>query len=173
MMKIAYVVPYVPNKIRTRPYNFIVSLSELGHAVDVYTLGSRDADVLDAKALEAKCCKVYYQHQPVWQSMANAVLAVPSRQPLQSVYSWHPKLAAHLKTLLRGDGTRAAYDVVHVEHLRGSRYGVSIKSAFPTMPVVWDSVDCITHLFKQAASQSGTLFSKFITRFELGRTRRA
>jgi glycosyltransferase involved in cell wall biosynthesis len=43
----------------------------------------------------------------------------------------------------------------------------------PSMPVVWDSVDCISHLFKQAASQSGSLFGKMMTRFELGRTHRA
>ena len=170
-MKIAYIVPYVPNQIRTRPFHLISSLSELGHEVDVFTIGSSKADQLDAELLKAKCCKVFYQHQPMWHSLLNSVLAVPSSKPLQSVYSWHPKLAAQLKTLLNGNGTHPAYDVVHVEHLRGSAYGIFIKSQFPAMPVVWDSVDCISHLFKQAAGKSGSLFGKLMTRFELGRTR--
>lgn len=166
-MKIAYLVPYVPNKIRTRAYNLISSLTELGHEVDVFTLGSGTVDVQDARALKAKCCNVHYQHQPLWRSLYNSALAVPSDKPLQSVYSWHPKLAAQLRTLLN------RYDVLQVEHLRGSAYGRFIKSYSSAMPVVWDSVDCISHLFKQAASQSGSLFGKFVTRFELGRTRKA
>lgn len=172
-MKIAYVVPYVPNKIRTRPYNLISSLIELGHEVSVFTVGSGDTDAKDAELLQAKGCKVYYLHQPVWQSLLNSALAVPSSKPLQSVYSWHPKLAAQMKSQLNGNGDHSKYDVVHVEHLRGSRYGEFIKSEFPTMPVIWDSVDCISHLFKQAASQSLNFFGKFVTRFELSRTEKA
>lgn len=164
-MKIAFVVPYVPNQIRTRSYNLISSLTELGNAVDVFTLGSSQADIHDAELLKANC--FYYQHQPLWRSLFNSALAVPSNKPLQSVYSWNPKLAAQLKSLL------PKYDVVHVEHLRGSAYGMFIKSHFPSMPVVWDSVDCISYLFKQAASQSGSLFGKLMTRFELERTRGA
>ena len=172
-MKIAYIVPYVPNQIRTRSYNLISSLTELGHEVDVFTLGSGEADLDDAESLKAKCRAVYYQHQPVWRSVLNAVLAVPSSKPLQSVYSWHPGLASQLGSLLRGDGTQPAYGAVHVEHLRGSSYGLFIKSNFPSLPVVWDSVDCISYLFKQAAVQSRSLFGKLVTRFELERTSKA
>ncbi len=166
-MQIAYIVPYVPNQIRTRAYNFISSLTALGHDVDVFTLGSGDADIRDAEALKLKCRHVHYQHQPLWRSLFNSALAVPSSKPLQSVYSWHPVLAAKLVSLL------PKYDVIHVEHLRGSEYGKFIKVHAPSMPVVWDSVDCITHLFKQASSQSGSLFGKLMTRFELGRTQNA
>jgi len=42
----------------------------------------------------------------------------------------------------------------------------------PHIPVIWDSVDCISYLFKQASmySTSGG-FGRFVTRFELERTR--
>lgn len=164
-MKIAYVVPYVPNQIRTRSYNLISSLTDLGHEVDVFTLASNESDIRDAGLLKAQC--VYYEGQPLWRSLFNAALAVPSNKPLQSVYSWNPKLAAQLKALLSN------YDVMHVEHLRGAAYGTFIKSQFPSMPIVWDSVDCISYLFQQASSRSGSLFGKLVTRFELGRTRSA
>jgi glycosyltransferase involved in cell wall biosynthesis len=65
------------------------------------------------------------------------------------------------------------FDIVHVEHLRGSRYGIFLKSKFPGMPLVWDSVDSISHLFKQASNQSQSIFQKMITHLELGRTRKA
>jgi glycosyltransferase involved in cell wall biosynthesis len=65
------------------------------------------------------------------------------------------------------------FDIVQVEHLRGSRYGVFLKSRITTVPVIWDSVDCISHLFEQAATHSRTPFGKLVTRFELPRTQQA
>jgi glycosyltransferase involved in cell wall biosynthesis len=69
--------------------------------------------------------------------------------------------------------SRKEFDIIHLEHLRGSHYGVFLKSRFPNMPLVWDSVDCISHLFQQATGQSRSFFGKFVTRFELPRTERA
>ena len=167
-MRIAYIVPYVPNLIRTRPYNLINQLASLGHEVTVFTLGSGRQDRIDAQALKGHGRDVHYYAQPVWRSLLNSAAAVPSRKPLQSVYSWQPAMAHQTaQRVLRNE-----FDIVHVEHLRGSRYGVFLKSRFPKLPIVWDSVDCISHLFQQAAKQSRSFFGKFMTRFELPRTRR-
>lgn len=169
-MKIAYVVPYVPNLIRTRPYNLIRQLAASGHEVSVFTLGYGAQDLKDVESLRAKVAHVYYEEQPVWHSLWNSLTAVPSRRPLQTVYSWNPRLAKQLAGLLSVPGR---FDVVHVEHLRGSLYGQYIKMKLPHMPVVWDSVDCISHLFRQASTHGAGGFGRFVTRFELGRTRRA
>lgn len=168
-MKIAYVVPYVPNLIRTRPFNLIIQLAALGHEVEVFTLGSSRQDWDDAQTLRSSCSAVHCHVQPIWRSLINSLVAVPSQRPLQSVYSWQLGMAQELAECV----SRGEFDVVHVEHLRGSRYAEYVKSRFPTMPVVWDSVDCISLLFKQAAARSSGLFGKFVTRFELARTRNA
>lgn len=168
-MKIAYIVPYVPNLIRTRPYNLITQLAALGHEVEVFTLGSNRQDLADAQMLKAKCNAVHYHVQPVWRSFLNSAFAVFSTQPLQSVYSWQGSMAQQLAERV----SQNEFNVVHVEHLRGSRYGTFLKSRFSAMPVVWDSVDSISHLFQQAASQSRSFFGKFMTRFELPRTQKA
>jgi polysaccharide biosynthesis protein PslH len=170
-MRIAYIVPYVPNQIRTRSYNLINHLSKLGHEVDVFTVGSNIIDRQDAESLETRCAKVIYYHQPLWRSLTNSLGASFSGRPLQSVYSWQPELARYLVDVLAENGS-APYDIVHVEHLRGSQYGVWLKSRFSDQPIVWDSVDCISHLFEQASSQSADIFGRLITRFELNRTRK-
>lgn len=172
-MKIAFVVPYVPNQVRTRPYNLIVQLTELGHEVDVFTVGSGPDDRADAASLRSRCRNVYLYEQPVWRSLWNSILAIPSTKPLQSVYSLQNDLLRHLKKVVTNGNGSSYYDIVHVEHLRGSEYGVSLKARLPELPVVWDSVDCISHLFRQAAAQSSSLFGRFVTRFELGRTQKA
>lgn len=168
-MRVAYVVPYVPNLIRTRPYNLINQLTSLGHEVEVFTLGSNRQDMIDAQALNSNCSEVHYHVQPVWLSLLNSAFAVPSKHPLQTVYSWQEGLAQKLLNCV----SQKEVDIVHVEHLRGSRYGSFIKSKIPTFPVVWDSVDCISHLFQQAAGNSTSFFGKFVTRFELPRTKSA
>jgi glycosyltransferase involved in cell wall biosynthesis len=166
-MKIAYIVPYVPNHIRTRPYNLINQLVSMGHKVSVFTLGSGKQDLRDLAALRSKVPDVHYQEQSVWYSLWNSLVAVPTSRPLQTVYSWNPILAKKLIGLLSVPG---AFDIVHIEHLRGSYYGQYVKSKLPHFPVVWDSVDCISYLFRQASTQNAGGFGKFITRFELGRT---
>jgi hypothetical protein len=68
------------------------------------------------------------------------------------------------------------FEIVHVEHLRGARYGFHVKSAIrnpkSAIPVVWDSVDCISYLFEQAARNSRRLKGRLMTSLELDRTRR-
>ena len=168
-MRIAYVVPYVPNRIRTRSYNLINQLASSGHQVAVFTLGSGEGDLIDAQSLKGPAREVYYYSQPVWRSWLNSAVALPSGKPLQSVYSWQLAMAQQIVC----HASQNEFDIVHVEHLRGSRFGLFLKSRLPNMPVVWDSVDCISHLFQQAAKQSRSFFGKFVTRFELSRTRRA
>jgi glycosyltransferase involved in cell wall biosynthesis len=168
-MKIAYIVPYVPNLIRTRPYNLISQLVALGHEVTVFTLGAGKQDRDDARAIQLKVKQLYYQEQGVLHSSWNSLTAVPTKQPLQSVYSWNPQLANQLVKSISSD--QDAFDVIHVEHLRGSRYGRLVKARFAHVPVIWDSVDCISYLFKQASAYGTGGYGKFITRFELGRTR--
>jgi polysaccharide biosynthesis protein PslH len=167
-MRIAYIVPYVPNLIRTRPYNLINQLASLGHEVTVFTLGSGSQDLIDAQSLKGHRRDVHYYTQPVWRSFLNSAAAVPSRKPLQSVYSWQRDMALQIAER----ASQNQFDILHVEHLRGSRYGSFLMSRFPGLPVVWDSVDCISHLFQQAANHSRSFFGKFMTRFELTRTRR-
>lgn len=172
-MRIAYIVPYVPNLIRTRPYNLIANLSAVGHEVVVFTLGSGEQDLADVEALKLFGIEVHYWEMPVWRSLLNSVAAFPGRQPLQTVYSWHPGMARRLVEMLGNEGSKKRFDVVHVEHLRGSQYGMFLKSKFPVMPMIWDSVDSISHLFRQASSHSRSMFGRLVTRLELPRTERA
>ena len=165
-MNVLFIVPYVPNLVRTRPYNLIRHLSELGNQVTVLTVWANEQERADLTQLQQICDKVYSVPMPLWRSLLNSALALPNHnKPLQSVYSWKPELVNQLV------GAADKYDVVHVEHLRGSRYGLHLK-AKSKLPVVWDSVDCITHLFRQAAEQSKSLKGRFRSWLDLERTAR-
>jgi glycosyltransferase involved in cell wall biosynthesis len=171
-MRILFAVPYTPNHIRVRPYELLLALLRCGHDVTLATLWTSRADQEDLERLEQMGARILAQPMPAWRSAANSLLALPTRTPLQAVYSWQPSLFA---LLLEAQKVQP-FDVMHVEHLRGSRYGLEFLRRLDGAPgrpaVVWDSVDCISHLFAQAASISRSPKSRLITRIELPRTQR-
>jgi len=173
-MNVLFVVPYVPNKIRVRPYNWIRYLSRLGHHITLFTVCTNQEDHRSLEELEKYCDQIQQVDLPAWRSLVNCALALPTRQPLQSVYSWDASLADGLFTLASQNSGSEAYDILHVEHLRGARYGLDFLSRSKAIknrpPVVWDSVDSISLLFRQAMVQSKSFFNRGVTRFELGRT---
>ncbi len=169
-MKILFVVPYVPNLIRVRPYQLIRHLAKRGHQITLLTLWTHEQERQDLEPLKTICQEVIAERLPRRRSIWNCLQALPTSVPLQAVYCWQPALEKQIKTRARFAGGEPAFDVMHVEHLRGARYGLSMKSVNHEFPVVWDSVDCISLLFRRAALHSKKMTSKLLTRFELGRT---
>jgi sugar transferase (PEP-CTERM/EpsH1 system associated) len=165
-MKILFIVPYVPSLIRVRPYNLIRYLSTLGHQVHVLTVWSNKQERDDVERLRQHCAQVQAVYMPRWRSFLNCLEAIPGAEPLQAAYCWQEQLFKLAKDI--------PADVIHVEHLRGARYGLHLQNWQTKLkaytPVVWDSVDSISLLFRQAAAQSKRLVSRWITRFELART---
>jgi len=169
-MKILFLAPYVPNRIRTRSYHLIRGLSDHGHEVCVVTIVASREDQSDVEHLKSICASVHAFSQTKARSMWNCVKALPTRTPLQAVYSWSDEL---MRTLLR---LVQDADIVHIEHLRAVRYGMALRSHLSkeqrNLPLIWDSVDSISYLFQQATQKSSTLSSRLITRLELPRTMR-
>ncbi len=173
-MKVMFIVPYTPSLIRTRSYNLIRSLITLGHSVTLVTLTESEGDLNSLAELEAVGVETVYASHAKLTAMRNMAFTMPSLEPLQAAYSWNTELFDKLKASILD----AAPDVIHVEHLRGARFGLRLmdamqKGRLPGVPVVWDSVDCISYLFEQSARESRSFSKKLITAFELPRTRRS
>ncbi len=169
-MNILYVCPYTPTSIRTRPYNLIHTLAGRGHAVTLATLWENAEELEALRDLEKTGVKVISAPLTKRQVGINAAMAVASGVPLQSMYCWQPDLFRQISEHI---DSGAPTDLIHVEHLRGARYGLRLKEKIAKrIQIVWDSVDCISYLFEQAAQASQDLFGRWVTRFELGRTRR-
>jgi len=168
-MKILFIVPYIPSLIYVRPYNLIRYLSQRGHRIHLLTFITNEADQQAITQLE-RYCEVTAFPLPKWRSLLNAALALPTSTPLQAVYCTQPDAAHWLEQRL----AMGIDDIVHVEHLRGVRYGLLAKQTLVKserrIPVLWDSVDSISHLFNQAANQATQLSSRLITSLEKGRT---
>lgn len=167
-MRILFIVPYVPSLVRTRPYNLIRYLHRRGHNISLACLGD-DRDQTDLEALKPYVAQVQVCSLPAWQSYLNCVFAIPSARPFQAAYTWQPQLARQISSLLT-DPSGESFDIVHVEHLRGVRYGLHVQLQPSAPPVLWDSVDSITHLFRQSARSHPRALYRSLLRLELART---
>ncbi len=176
VVRVLFVVPYPPSRIRVRSYNLVRQLTALGHEVTVLTLWSDAAERADAAALARQVHHVVALRLPRWRSLWNCLQALPTRKPLQAVYCWQPALARQAADLAISADGQPAFDVVHVEHLRGAEYGLYLQARLAAgqrpLPVVWDSVDCISYLFRQAATSSHSRFGAWAARLDLARTER-
>jgi polysaccharide biosynthesis protein PslH len=170
-MNVLFITPYVPNLIRVRPLHLIRSLVRRGHHLTLVTLWTTEEERAELEQLADLGIHVVAQQLPLWRSLSNSLLALPTRTPLQAVYCWQPALARQIRQLV----AKRTFDVIHIEHLRGATYGLHAQSMFQhigvSLPIIWDSVDCISHLFEQAAQNSRSLKGRLMTRLDLDRTR--
>lgn len=173
-MNILFAVPYAPNPVRVRPYEFIRALLRRGNQVTVASLWTSDQERTELAVLAGMGATVLAEPMPAFRSLLNSAGALFSSDPLQASYSWNSALMQRIA----GAIVEQPFDAVHVEHLRGSRYAVGVRRllgatpSFAALPVIWDSVDSISFLFEQAAQTSRSLKGRMMTQLELGRTRR-
>ena len=171
-MKILFIVPYTPTLIRVRPYALLRTLVRRGHSITLATLWQNEQERHALGTLEALGIEVIAQPLSRVRSLWNCAWALPSQAPIQAAYCWQPHFAQQLRQLIH----QRSFDLIHVEHLRGARYALHLQqgaaSAGKTTPIIWDSVDCISHLFTQAAERSRSRAGRLMTHLELARTRR-
>jgi len=173
-MKILFIIPYVPSLVRVRPYQIIRHLKQRGHSITLATIVTNRQEEDDLAHFRQYCDEVIVQQLPTYRSLINCATAIPSKLPLQSLYCWNARLFAEISKKVLGKDGKSNYDIIHIEHLRGSQYGsrllenIADQNLLP--PIVWDSVDSISYLFKQASQRSQQGLSRFITQFELHRT---
>lgn len=168
-MNILFVVPYAPTLIRTRPHNLLWHLTRHGHVVTLATLWENQSERDVLKEFEAWGIKIICSQLSKPRVVWNSLRTLATKSPIQGRYCFQPQFARKLQVAATNQGS--LFDVIHIEHLRGALYGLYLKSDLQP-PIVWDSVDCISLLFERAAKYSASPFGRFVTQFELERTRR-
>lgn len=162
-MNILFITPYTPSPIRVRALYFLRSLTERGHHITLLFLSEKE--IPSSKLTNLNSLESYGFELPKWKSLFNCLQALPTNLPLQSVYSWNDQLANKIQLIL----SNQKIDIVHVEHLRGVKYALKIKKNF-NVPIVWDSVDSISHLFRQTQNNHPRKYLRWLIKFELQRT---
>lgn len=160
-MRVLFVAPYVPSRIRVRPFEFIRTLAQRHH-VEVACLVADNSESADIEALRAVCAAVHPIPHPPLRAMIQAACWGAVGLPLQAAYATSADLQQTVERIA------ARFDVVHVEHLRGA------ATPFETggVPVVWDAVDCISLLLAEMARAPQKAHVRAVRAIERSRTRR-
>jgi len=163
-MRILFVTPYVPSRVRVRPFELIRALARLECRVHLVMLRPPEDRWAPDTPLREACERVDEFPLSRAQTLVNAGLAFAGSSPLQKAYSRHPEARAHIRAL----AASGEYDVIHVEHLRG----VTLVERVAGLPIVFDAVDSISHLFAQTAAHAARWTQRLTARMDLRRTER-
>ncbi len=163
-MRILFVTPYPPSRIRVRGYGFLTELHH-EHEVSVMTQCISEQELANAEALRSQGYKVIVVQESKRQAAMRSGRALLSNIPLQVAYARSALFAQAVQDLT----AQHEFDVVHVEHLRGI---ASMEQLVRTHPLVWDAVDCISLLCKHAIVAGPSLKVRMVARLEHERTQR-
>jgi sugar transferase (PEP-CTERM/EpsH1 system associated) len=165
-LRILFVTPYVPSRLRPRPFHFVKALAERGHRVVLVSAATSARELAEAAALTPLCERVHIIRVPRVRSLANCLRALATSEPLQAHFCRTPVMTAALRQTL--SPTASGYDVIHIEHLRAALYGAELSGA----PRIYDAVDCMTRLLRQTVARGPTWSSRAAARIDLQRTHR-
>jgi len=159
-MRILFVTPYPPSRIRVRGYELLAQLQRT-HEVTVLTQCVSEQELADVEALRKLGHEVIVVQESKRWAMLRSGLALFSSLPLQVAYARSARFAQAVQDLC------GAFDVIHVEHLRGI---ASMERLALTHPLVWDAVDCISLLSKHTAQAGPSLSVRAVAFLEQKRT---
>jgi glycosyltransferase involved in cell wall biosynthesis len=145
-----------------RGYGFLTQLQR-DHEVTVVTQCTSLGEVADVEKLRDQGYEVVVVQESKRAALLRSGLALASPLPIQVAYARSARFTETVQQLYE----QRAFDVIHVEHLRGI---ASMNPLVQTYPLVWDAVDCISLLFKQAISAGPSMHMRAIARLEHKRT---
>ncbi len=163
-MRILFIAPYVPSRIRVRPFQLISELSKR-HQVHVLALGEvGSVKTQGSKDLPGMVEKLTVVPHSALRGFVQSLFALPTPTPMCAAFCW----SSAMKRMVAGAVRDERFDVVHIEHLRAAHFATACGG----LPVVFDSVDCLTGLFAQMARSKKKPVGKLVMREEAWKLRR-
>lgn len=163
-MRILFVTPYLPSLIRVRSYNFIKCLSKRRHPIHLLALIQDRKQQDQVEELKNLCEEVETIYVGRAASLFNCLRYLFSTVALQSAYCFSRKMSRKVREVL----ARKKFDIIHVEHIRGAHFLPDDRR----IPAIFDSVDCITYLYRQFSKAKRSLFGKSLCWIEWLKLRR-
>src|SRR5438270_5580496 len=163
-MRILFVTPYPPSRIRVRGYGFLTQLQR-AHQVTIMAQCASEQELADVEKLRGQGYEVLAVQESKMRSAGQSAMALFNSLPLQVAYARSARFAQAAQQLC----AQRPFDVVHVEHLRGI---ASMQQIARTHPLVWDAVDCISLLCKHTIAAGPSRAVRMVALLEHQRTRR-
>ncbi|MDH7602674.1 MAG: glycosyltransferase [Armatimonadota bacterium] len=157
-MRILFITPYVPSRIRVRPFQTIKELAKR-HEVHVVALDESDGtSTVGLDEIRNSAADVVIVPHSKTKGLAQALVALPLPIPLSAAYCW----SRQARTAVSQKISNAGFDLIHIEHLRAAHFAPSGRG----VATVFDAVDCLTGLFRQMARSKKNPLARAVMRLE-------
>lgn len=153
-MRILFISPYIPSLIRVRSFNFIKSLKKQGHSIYLVCLVQEKTELSETQEIEKYCEKTEKYFLPKYQSYINCFIYLFSLVSLQSAYCFSKNMKKRVTYLLK----KEKFDLVHIEFIRGTYFLPEENN----LPAIFDSVDCVTNLYKQFSDANHSFLMRLV-----------
>ena len=156
-MRILYLTPYVPSRIRVRPFNLIKSLSA-SHEISLVSLVCDEYERKLVHEVAEYCVSVDLVPLPKSRSYMNCLLSLPTALPLRVAYYTSPELEQCVRRVIR----ERSIEVVHGELIKIAPLLQKIAQE-EQVATLFDAVDCISwYLQQQRTTVRGPLRKAFV-----------
>jgi sugar transferase (PEP-CTERM/EpsH1 system associated) len=164
-MRILFVVPHLPSRIRPRSFNLIKILSA-EHDFSLVAQLVDDYERAMVKDIEQYCASVDLVPLPQRQAYANCLRALPTHTPLRVAYYRSSAFVECIKEVIH----RQKIDLVHGELIK---VVPALKAALAdeNIPILLDAVDCISWFLEQKMETTRNPFNKAFIYSELQKMR--
>lgn len=165
-MRILFVTPYVPSRIRVRPFNLIKSLSAQ-HEISLVSLQCDEYEREMVEDVAKFCASVDLVPLPKRKAYKNCLVALPTLMPLRVAYY---KSTAFVQCIMQVIRERDI-ELVHGELIKVVP-ALKVVQAQENIPFLYDSVDCISWYLQQQWRIARNPIKKTFVYTELRKMRR-
>lgn len=151
-MKILFITPYIPSRIRVRPFEIIKELAKTNE-VSVISLaeGSENPSGLDE--IHSCCQSVEIISHPKLKGYFQSLKALATKSPMCAGYCWSSDMDKAVNNKINAQ----PIDVIHIEHIRAAHFLPKTN-----IPAVFDGVDCLSSLFRQMSRSRKNIAARLI-----------
>ncbi|GCE23463.1 glycosyltransferase family 4 protein [Dictyobacter kobayashii] len=142
-MRILFVTPQVPSRMRARSFNLLKALSKK-HDIALVSLLVDKYDMALLKEVEPYCASIDLVPHTKWQSQANRLRALVTRIPLSIAALRSATLIQCLKEVVQ----RQHIDLIHAEVITLVPALNALREEIQ-IPIVYDAVNCASWLLQQ------------------------
>lgn len=161
-VRILFVAPYPPSRIRIRSYGFVQYLRQ-EHDITLLCLCSNKREIQDVRTLQRDGYSVIAVRDHRLGKLVRTARALFADLPLQVAFDSSPRFKAAVRLQL----ATGRFDLLHVEFIRALG---ALPEVLP-LPAVWDAVDCISLLYEQGGRSGATPLLRWLGAFEARRVR--
>jgi sugar transferase (PEP-CTERM/EpsH1 system associated) len=143
-MRVLFITPYVPSRIRVRSFHLIRSLAR-SHEISLVALLCDAYEQQLVREIQQYCVSVDLISLSRWQGYANCLCALPSLLPLRVAYYQSQQLIRCIAQVIQ----ERDIELVHGELIKVVPALQSVLDQ-RRIPVIYDAVDCISSYLQQS-----------------------